>query len=668
MLNSVAHTFKRKALEKLRALLARFDDEDDYESYEEGSSIYKPQELIMDHSCCSPLSNCGSVDCVIVEIGCADDQDRFLERLTTPTDPRDDKSWRFPTKSLKCFIILNSVKCVTSVVHHIDFHEVDGLGLTPLGLATLASSPELVKLFLEKGAPTDVRFTNSKSGHHQMRPLNYSLHLLCEYMIYYNVLLPEQSVYKMLITLCLPQLRSMLECVRLLAEKSEELGEEIYYYAKHGRLVELAVLLLVAGDKVNSASLVGKSSSLNGKECRNLDHCMTLREFIVFELGQLSALQVKLEFHRENGKLLSCCKEKQNLMMSALLLLEIFERAGKTIESYLKNQMPQEKIVQVLKEAGFCLEDKDIDMSHVVSFSWPSFLEMCDVPSIGKHAEQRYQLGSCLSSGDYASWRKNPTRLPQLFSGMKAKNNDFMRAALEKDLEFLCKQINLTDWASEKAVNLLLHKLQCPHLANVVDSIKSRLERYEGTWELICLYVREMSIVKAAALLHLGGKGSVGVEFAQTRECVENEMGKLIDKEVRQLGEFSADKEKLVFMLRLLEVFEKFGGTPCELIQRGKSSKLKKKDHPEIVRQLSVPDSSFPTSKSGIEWKWELARPYMYGKTLRPMHTLSFTGSRIGGGGVSSLLPVRTPDATKRLESRNWALLAGSVSRALKRV
>ncbi|VFQ61261.1 unnamed protein product [Cuscuta campestris] len=161
---------------------------------------------------------------------------------------------------------------------------------------------------------------------------------------------------------------------------------------KHGRLVELAVLLLVARDKVTSASLVKNSSSLNEKDCRNLDHCMSLREFIVFELGQLSALEVKLEFHCENGKLLSCCKEKQNLMISALLLLEIFERAGKTIESYLKTQMPQEKIVHILEEAGFYLEDKDTDVSHVESFSWPSFLRMCDDPTIGKHAEERYQL------------------------------------------------------------------------------------------------------------------------------------------------------------------------------------------------------------------------------------------------------------------------------------
>ncbi|VFQ95194.1 unnamed protein product [Cuscuta campestris] len=165
------------------------------------------------------------------------------------------------------------------------------------------------------------------------------------------------------------------------------------------------------------------------------------------------------------------------------------------------------------------------------------------------------EAGSCLSFGDYASWRKIPICLPQLFSRMNTKNKDFKSAALEKDLELLCQEINFANWASEGAVNWFIGELFSPHLTNLLDSIKSHLEKYEEIGELICLCVREVSIVKVATLLHLGGKGSVAVDFAQTRQCVANEMGKLIDKEVRQLGKFSADKEKMVFMLRLLEVF-----------------------------------------------------------------------------------------------------------------
>ena len=134
--------------------------------------------------------------------------------------------------------------------------------------------------------------------------------------------------------------RSKLEIVRLLAWETNELGEEIFCYTQHGRLVELAVLLLVAREKVTSVSLVKKSSlSQNDHDSSCLDHCVTLREFIISELARLSALQVKLEICCEDDKLSSSCKEKQNLMMSALLLLEIFERAGKTIESYLQNQV-----------------------------------------------------------------------------------------------------------------------------------------------------------------------------------------------------------------------------------------------------------------------------------------------------------------------------------------
>jgi len=133
---------------------------------------------------------------------------------------------------------------------------------------------------------------------------------------------------------------SKLEIMRLPTWETNELGEESFCYAKHGRLVELVVLFLVAREKVTYVSLVNKSSlSQNDRDSNCLDDCTTLREFIISELARLSALQVKLEICCEDDKLSSSCKEKQNLMMSALLLLEIFERAGKTIESHLQNQV-----------------------------------------------------------------------------------------------------------------------------------------------------------------------------------------------------------------------------------------------------------------------------------------------------------------------------------------
>ncbi|KAJ6859130.1 hypothetical protein NC652_041432 [Populus alba x Populus x berolinensis] len=56
---------------------------------------------------------------------------------------------------------------------------------------------------------------------------------------------------------------------------------------------------------------------------------MTLREFIIFELARLIALQT-----------------------------------------------PQEQVAQALRETSFCLDDKDTNMNHVESFSWPSLLDL----------------------------------------------------------------------------------------------------------------------------------------------------------------------------------------------------------------------------------------------------------------------------------------------------
>ncbi|KAJ6952527.1 hypothetical protein NC653_041612 [Populus alba x Populus x berolinensis] len=52
---------------------------------------------------------------------------------------------------------------------------------------------------------------------------------------------------------------------------------------------------MVAREKVIVVSLVKKSSlSQKDHDSTCLDHCMTLREFIIFELARLIALQVKL--------------------------------------------------------------------------------------------------------------------------------------------------------------------------------------------------------------------------------------------------------------------------------------------------------------------------------------------------------------------------------------
>ena len=68
----------------------------------------------------------------------------------------------------------------------------------------------------------------------------------------------------------------------------------------------------MAREKVIVVSLVNKSSlSQNDHDSTYIDHCVTLREFIISELAQLSALQVKLEICSEDNKLPSSCKESR---------------------------------------------------------------------------------------------------------------------------------------------------------------------------------------------------------------------------------------------------------------------------------------------------------------------------------------------------------------------
>ncbi|KAJ6952532.1 hypothetical protein NC653_041615 [Populus alba x Populus x berolinensis] len=201
------------------------------------------------------------------------------------------------------------------------------------------------------------------------------------------------------------------------------------------------------------------------------------------------------------------------------------------IESYLQNQTPQEQVARALQEAGFCLDDKDTDMHHVESFSWPSLMDFGQVWIARKNAEKGYQLGSSLNISSYAKWRKNPIFQSQQCNGMKYNKIDFKPdASLDKDLKLLCQNICLRDWTSEKPINSLLYALGSMDSRKLLETIKSHLDKTEEIGELVCYYAREGRVVKVAALLMVAWKKLLEIferagdgldQFVQWRQCSE---------------------------------------------------------------------------------------------------------------------------------------------------
>ncbi|XVF28264.1 hypothetical protein REPUB_Repub15cG0014800 [Reevesia pubescens] len=212
----------------------------------------------------------------------------------------------------------HAVNCATALFQELTCLEVDvNTNLANMDVPALNvahSNPKLVELFLRHGARTDIRSPKGRL------PLNSSLYDFSNYD-YFSGWSAKQSIYMMIIVLCFPKLRKELEGNILIFKATKEVEKEIYHYAEEGKLIEIAVLLMVAQKEVMSPSLF---ESLCGS---TLDGSKSLRDFI---LSKIISLQVSETISVYNEDL----KNKLETMMSMLQLLEVFERLGDKIDSY----------------------------------------------------------------------------------------------------------------------------------------------------------------------------------------------------------------------------------------------------------------------------------------------------------------------------------------------
>ncbi|XP_059642115.1 uncharacterized protein LOC132284071 [Cornus florida] len=123
--------------------------------------------------------------------------------------------------------------------------------------AAASLSAPLIELFLRHGAQADVRCKSLDSEHNGLLPLQVALE-----RVRYNKNLilwdRQKSIFKLIIILCLPEMKEALEAIRLLACNTKMIKEVSYYYATNFKVIELAVLLMVAGDEIPDANLPGK--------------------------------------------------------------------------------------------------------------------------------------------------------------------------------------------------------------------------------------------------------------------------------------------------------------------------------------------------------------------------------------------------------------------------
>ncbi|KAK8515871.1 hypothetical protein V6N13_096796 [Hibiscus sabdariffa] len=189
-------------------------------------------------------------------------------------------------------------------------------------------------------------------------PLKVSLEKLCHHP-YLNDWTPKKSTFKLVCILCLPQLKESLESIRLVACKTEGIEAIGCNLARQGKLIELASLLMV----------VSGSSDM---------HSNAIRRCLTSDLQALVDSEFKLKGRSSSHKLV----DEKEMKLSALLLLEVFERAGDSINHYLQSDTYNEgrrsrlkiarEIQNLLEKAGFAMKSKDADLNDIKCFS-PAF-------------------------------------------------------------------------------------------------------------------------------------------------------------------------------------------------------------------------------------------------------------------------------------------------------
>ncbi|XP_059633023.1 uncharacterized protein LOC132275869 [Cornus florida] len=247
-------------------------------------------------------------------------------------------------------------------------------GLYPLHLAANGLSYEMITTLLSHGAQTDVRTIEGKFRG-DLFPLNVSL----ETVSYHRSLIdwtPKQSIFKLIVVLCLPQMKVPLEINRLLAWNTKEVDKIFIHYAMEGELIEMATLLMVAREKLIPLSMSIRKSIIEEIVGLTEDEIKLIgshkNDKLVEEIVGLTQDESKLLGINKIGKLVRSLNDIKAAMTRGILLLKVFEKAGVALEKYrqlVQSEMPKEKVVNdikaLLERAGFVINDKDVDLSDI---------------------------------------------------------------------------------------------------------------------------------------------------------------------------------------------------------------------------------------------------------------------------------------------------------------
>ncbi|OMO89189.1 hypothetical protein COLO4_19868, partial [Corchorus olitorius] len=512
-----------------------------------------------------------------------DNKNKFLlvlkDKYEAGSLTRDVARWVCAEGATKCAqALLEEETGLTFDIHDTIYDEHKNW--TPLHSASEAGHLPFVSLLLHHGAQPNIRSRSSKRYFNKKLPLNCVLSGIKAHAFFKSHdWSPAKHIFRVIIILCLPQMREKLEALTLLVERTEEVEKEISGYIIEGKVIELAALLIATPEKVMSPS-VFENLCPTGQE-----GSMTFGDFFMKEVMALESLKLSSMSSRTHPKVERKCKRQHALIMPVFQLLGIFDRVGDSIHTYLKEERQKvsdqniaKEVASILLGAGYPLKEHDYNLSmfnwslcHQDSYLRESCEEGCGKLKTPEHGTPDPVEQVKFSQTKYGSLTS---------SAVDDQNCNYDRPQLTEELKNLCNHEYLKDWNRRKSIFKLIYILCLPELqGGLLKRIRSLALDSEDIEKFSCHCLKEGKLVEFAVLLMMAHERLIG-KTAQNggaslldnsmglRGCLTRERTSAIYEEIMSKGTFQNKDVVLICKARkkimssaqlLFEVFERAG-------------------------------------------------------------------------------------------------------------
>ncbi|KAM3224999.1 hypothetical protein ACQJBY_058004 [Aegilops geniculata] len=262
--------------------------------------------------------------------------------------------------ALRCAKVILEGKAPRLKGYHANPNCINPYGYYPLHEAAERFSVDMIKLLFRHGASANVR-TVGDNIIENLLPLHVAVENTCLHKYLEDNLFPYQNhrdyIYKIIHLLCMPEMKIFLDTVRLLAERTDNLVDEIWNYVKDGKPVQSAVLLLSAQAQIRGGCSSGSIGN-NKRDGFDIIMCNIVRHLVTLRMENKNANTRKLR------------EEERMFMEFTGLLVDIVSQAGEALSAYIQahSKAPHvevlERVSSILKDCPYNCVMSDEELYH----------------------------------------------------------------------------------------------------------------------------------------------------------------------------------------------------------------------------------------------------------------------------------------------------------------